>query len=252
MAEELEQFDRLLEKAILLKDFAVKNGYELDPKTIEDLNQLRYRVGQSSPAGNRTADDQTKLDAVVADLTSVTFPTTIDSLSSDSESVEYVRFKSWLWKIGLAALILAIIGFAAVAVSMIPLQISNSLLALSLGALGAVTYSFFNVLRVVPPQAFNPRDEYSNYARLLLGVLLGWVFYFAFARGAFQSLPSYLSGKPESADRQNWTVAFLLLAPFVAGYSTKFVVGVLDRVIAALETTLGIEEKRDVSRKRRS
>ena len=121
-----------------------------------------------------------------------------------------------------------------------PMELSNSILAIGLGLLGAVVYSLFNVLRVVPPQAFNPKDEYYNKARLLLGVLLGWVFYFAFGMGAYGKLPKTNGPKD----------AFILLVPFVAGYSTKFVVGVLERAIAALEVALGIEEKRDVGAKR--
>jgi hypothetical protein len=40
------------------------------------------------------------------------------------------------------------------------------------------------------------------------------------------------------------------MIPFIAGYSTKFVVGVLERIMAALLVALGIEGKREARIKR--
>lgn len=125
-------------------------------------------------------------------------------------------------------------------------QIGNSLLALGLGLLGAVVYSLFNVLRIISPKGFIPTDAYSNYARILLGLLLGWLFYFSFAIGEFSKLDSVFSNtegveKPET---------IMLLIPFLAGYSTKFVISLLERIMVALEVALGVEEKRDRSIRR--
>lgn len=233
----MEEFNKKLEKAVRLKDFAIGNGYDVAPETIERLNRLVYADDKEIKT-----ESWTQLDCVLGELTSVTFPTTADTLSSEPQSKEYVRFQRVLFVLGLVALALAILGFVFSARGE-SVHISNSVLALSLGLLGAVVYSLFNVLRVVPPQAFNPKDEYSNYARLLLGVLLGWVFYFAFAQEAYGNLQALL--KKEGGAASDWKTAFLLLIPFVAGYSTKFVVGVLERAIYALEAALGIEEKRE-------
>ncbi len=280
-------FNELLRKTFLLKEFALKNGYEVDENTIRDLNDLRPYIdtqtiavptekdvtgekeaapeiavpaekdvtGEKEVAPGKvvTAEEWNKLDKVIAALTTVTFPTTIDNLSDKSESDAYVHFKRWLFLLGIVGLIFAILGFVltvASQTSQLQLGLGNSILALSLGLLGAVIYSLFNVLRIVPPQAFNPKDAYSNYARLLLGVLLGWVFYFAFGRKAFESLRLYLTNGTNTSTQTDLTTAFWLLAPFVAGYSTKFVVGILNRVIAALEIALGIEDKRDISARR--
>lgn len=275
-------FEDLLNKAVRLKEFAIKNGYEVDPKTIKTLNELSWAyVTKRAPtqSSNLVADstkpdgttavaapkrtpaespnlavDSTKLDGAIAELTAVTFPTTID-LPPESETEEYTQFKRRLLVIASVALLIAFVGFgwtAASAANSGWLAVGNSILAVSLGLLGAVTYSLFNVLRVVPAQAFNPKDAYFNYARLLLGVLLGWVFYFTFSMDAFRQLHDYL--QPHDNLKNQTPVpkaeAFKLLVPFVAGYSTKFVVGVLERAIAALEVSLGIEEKRDVRAKR--
>lgn len=83
-----------------------------------------------------------------------------------------------------------------------------------------MVYGFFAVLRVLPAQAFNQEDEYANCARLLLGLLMGWIFYFTFARETFQKLAG-LSVTYKDVP--------MLLLPFVAGYSTRFAIGVLER-----------------------
>ena len=241
----------LLEKTVRLKDFAVKNGFDVDPAAIRTLNELSFKYStppgkESQPKASKDlAADSNKLDDAIEKLTALTYPTTID-LPKEKDLREYNTFKGWLWKIAIAALLLAIAGFVlSVKGSPSWQAIGNSTLAMFLGLLGAVTYSLFNVLRVLPPQAFNPTDGYYNFARLLLGMLLGWVFYFAFAMPAFRELPNYFTvgGKPQGG-------AYKLLVPFLAGYSTKFVVGVLERAMVALEVSLGIEEKRDVRAKR--
>jgi hypothetical protein len=245
-----EHFETLLGKAILLKEFAIKNNYEVDPKILKETNDLIHKVttGYSKavpPAANPselvpTADDLLKLDRILANLTSTTFPTTIDSLSRAAESRAYLRFKRRLIYVAVIALLGAIIGFVFSVISPRAQLLSNSILALFLGLLGALVYSFFGVLRVIPAQAFNPEDEYANYARLLLGLLLGWVFYFAFTREAFERLAAHTTAKPTGrAD------VLLLLLPFVAGYSTKFVIGVLERTMVALETALAISDGRN-------
>jgi hypothetical protein len=242
------EFRELLQKTSQLKEFALKNNYELNPKMIAELNELVYKSA-SRDLATPTADARTKLDAILSDLTAVTFPTTIDAITVKPETDAYARFKRWLFRIGIFGLFMAIVGFALSVLSpaWMPNQWSNSLLAMSLGLLGAVVYSFFGVLRVIPSQAFNQDDEYSNYARLLLGVLVGWVFYFAFAQSAFYNLKQYGANAVGSTANAG---VLLLLLPFVAGYSTRFVIGILERAIVALETALGINEKRDVSAKR--
>ncbi|MHC4439911.1 MAG: hypothetical protein ACYS3S_21345, partial [Planctomycetota bacterium] len=54
------------------------------------------------------------------------------------------------------------------------------------------------------------------------------VFYFAFAQNAFKS-----------TDSSNT----LLLLPFLAGVSTRLVVGIINQAIQAVQITLGLEDK---------
>jgi hypothetical protein len=266
--EKLEKLDKI----VRLKDFAIENGYDVSvDDIINPLNDLMY---------NKDLDNKQwkTLDDIVIKLTDVTFPITADTLSTTKVSKEYRRFKKYLIIFGASGLIGAIIGYGN-SDSTTMSAIYNSLLASSLGLLGAVVYSLFNVLKVVPPQAFNPNDEYANYARLVLGILLGWVFFFAFATDAYSHLSTLVhkdinksaaveqKKDDEKKDEEKSTApdnkgkvanpgkhqtpkmdgitAIVLLIPFIAGYSTKFVVGVLDRGIYALEAALGIEEKRE-------
>ena len=233
-------FESLLDKTARLKDFAVKNGYDVDPKTLKDLNELVHKVTGGKITSVPSAADRTNLDCILADLTTVTFPITIESLDKSEESGSYRRFRRSLFYVSACALAGAIVGFilSVKPPSWVQIPLANSILALSLGLLGAVVYSFFAVLRVIPAQAFDPDDEYANYARLVLGLLMGWIFYFTFARAAFEKLAG------PNVDPKDM---LMFLLPFVAGYSTRFVIGVLERSIVALETGLGINDRRDTT-----
>ena len=237
MADEIKD---VLTKVMMLKEFSLTNGYEVEDAILSDLNMINQKFLLE---GKLNLEDSSKLDKAIAGLTRVTFPVTLDTLSTERESKEYKRFKKVLFGTGIVALPLAMVGFFySTQHTSFPIQLANSILAISLGLLGAVIYSLFNVLRVIPPRAFNPNDEYSNYARLLLGVLLGWIFYFMFAQEAFENLQNFLV--TDGKDKEN---SFSLLIPFIAGYSTKFVIAVLEKMITALEIAIGIEDKRDVS-----
>jgi|SRR5215213_2972473 len=79
---------------------------------------------------------------------------------------------------------------------------------------------------------------YSSFIRIILGPVVGWIFYFGFSQNAFAQ-----SGSPNFDTSQRATL-LLLLVPFLAGFSTRLVVGVINQVIRAVELTLGIEDTR--------
>lgn len=174
-----------IEKAILLKEYAISQGYEVEEKILSFINELAS-VNHDDVGSQKRSE----FDRALSELTRLTFPVTIDTLSIGSESKDYRIFKNILFGVGIIGLILAILGFylSLTYIKGIPPQVWNSILAIALGLLGAVVYSLFNVLRVIPPQTFTPSDGYANYARLLLGLLLGWIFYFTFSRVKFLEL----------------------------------------------------------------
>ncbi|HWY22714.1 MAG TPA: hypothetical protein VNX26_15915 [Candidatus Acidoferrum sp.] len=244
--EEPDDFSESLRKTLLLKQFAVRNGYKVPTGILSQISGLELHevpgVNASKEAKKELAGASAKLDAALIALTSITFPITADSLA-EGDPDEYARFKGRLLWIGLLALCSAVVGLilARRVTAGWGKEVGCSVLAISLGTLGAVVYCFFDALGVVPAQTFNRKDKYPLYARLELGVLLGWVFYLGFARQAFANL-----GAPNSSKSE----AFYLMIPFIAGYSTKFVVGALERIMAALLVALGIEGKREARIKR--
>jgi hypothetical protein len=255
LSERPDDFRESLRKTLLLKQFAVRNGYKIPAVVLDHINELESLkiAGDSGDSGppelpldamaKDLAKAKSKLDAALVALTSITFPITVYTLEDSLGPTRYNAFKRRLLYIGLIALLVAMIslvGISIVTETRWISQVSASVLAISLGLLGAVVYSFFSVLRVVPAQTFDQTDEYALYARLELGVLLGWVFYFGFARAAYEAL----------ASNRDKSQALYLMIPFIAGYSTKFVVGVLERIMAALMVALGIEDKKEARIKR--
>jgi hypothetical protein len=247
VADDLKEARR---KTLLLRQFAVRNSFKVPKATLEAISQLEFEkipeVGEnaSEEAKKELASVRTRLDTALMALTAITLPITADSLA-EGDPEDYAKFKSWLVRIGFAALLCAVIGLALATkfkqTDWIR-DIGASLLAISLGSLGAVVYSFFDALGEIKAQTFSSKkDQYALYARLEIGVLLGWVFYLGFARAAFCGLVAGTNDRSQ---------ALYVMIPFLAGYSTRFVVGVLERIMAALLVALGIEGKQEARMKR--
>ena len=105
-------------------------------------------------------------------------------------------------------------------------------LGAALGVLGSSVHLLVNLNDQRTQRALVKADIYGGYTRLLLGPLVGWVFYFTFAQEAFK--------KPVSELDQPGRL--LLFLPFLAGFSTKFVVGIINKALQAVEFTLGISD----------
>jgi hypothetical protein len=73
--------------------------------------------------------------------------------------------------------------------------------------------------------ALSTMDVESGLVRIGLGPLVGWVFYFGFSQRAI-------------ADGQQNPVLHLI--PFIAGFSTDFLVGLLNKIIQTAKSTLSI------------
>lgn len=184
--------------------------------------------------------DLNELDACIIDLTKIAGPVTIADMPSVPKPIPVPpkRFQYVLWGLAVIGLAGAIFGFVLAAINaQYPWFVvgGHSLLAASLGLLGGVAYSFFNMLDIVPSAGFNLTDWSRNVARLLLGVLFGWVFYFSFAESAFANLT-----KPQSGAV---AVSIIILLPFLAGYSTVLVVAILEKALQAVIFALGLDER---------
>ncbi|MGD1046546.1 MAG: hypothetical protein ABR936_14660 [Bacteroidota bacterium] len=229
------KLDSNLQRVLLLKDYAVANNFDVPDSVISDLAVAQTRL----QGVDLRPTEQTKLtidvlsnlsvliDRSVRDLTKLTYPTTIDTLlvSEGTTEIGAGWFKTILVVVSLFGIVAAVESFYQIQ----PLKLWPSILAASTGLLGAIVYILFNVIGVISEKAFNLEDKYSNIVRLILGPIIGWVFYFSFAQNSFNG---------ENSQQQ-----MLLLLPFLAGFSTRFVVGLINQALRAVELTLGIEDK---------
>lgn len=199
-----------LKSAQKLKDYAISENLDVPDEIIEKLNKSLME-----------SIDESALDTAIRDLTSITYPTTIKTLEA-TEELEPNRFLWSLVILSLLLLCLAIVGY--VKPTEHP-ELWQSLLNVSFGMLGALVYVFFNLIGVMKAHAFEPDAKFENVVRIVLGGILGWLFFFTF--------------KEQISDPKKF---LFVLLPFLAGFSTRLVFGVLNQAIRAIEITLGMED----------
>ena len=201
-----------LKSAQKLKDYAISENLDVPDEIIEKLNKS---LKESKSI------DESELDTAIRDLTSITYPTTIKTLQA-TEELKPNRFLWSLVILSLLLLCLAIVGYVKPTVHP---ELWQSLLNVSLGMLGALVYVFFNIIGVMKAHAFEPDAKFENVVRIVLGGILGWLFFFTF--------------KEQTSDPKKF---LFVLLPFLAGVSTRLVFGVLNQAIRAIEITLGMED----------
>jgi hypothetical protein len=230
-------WDRKLKGALLLRDYAITNNLFVP----DDILRALQDAEKIPIVQNDDPDARFNLDKAIRDLTSITFPTTIDTLgfqNSEEGSVTIRKFRHSLTWIALLALLIAMPAFAIVKLdpkdqslgcyAPCLINLGLGLLGVSLGLLGAIVYVIFNLIGEWTGKVMSSDDPAEAYLRLLLGPLVGWVFFFAFAQEAF---------------KKEGSSSALLLLPFLAGFSTKLVVGIINQTIQAVQITLGLEDK---------
>jgi hypothetical protein len=117
-----------------------------------------------------------------------------------------------------------------------------TLWALALGGLGAVASIFLHVLKLMPQETLRASDEFEVLGRLVLGCLFGTILAMTIAATEIAQFFAALGGDKEPKGGS------ILLVPFLAGYSIPLVLRMLEKVIRAVELTIGTEESRDVVR----
>lgn len=242
-----QRLQDFLAKAVALKNYAITNAIDVPDAVVEDLNTVEDLNMQRDIVSGAA-----KLDIAVAKLTAATYPVTIDNISPtmDGETVNYRRFKKVL--LGAAVIVLTIVVVLFTISTMVaaaeqdswlnsvPGPFFHSLLSIGLGLLGSVVFGLFYVLKVVPQQVFDVSDEFSNYARFLVGGLLGWFVYFALVQEEFAK--AFGPGNPNMKELAPW-----LMLPFLVGYSSSLAVGILNKMLKAVEITLGLEDRRELT-----
>jgi hypothetical protein len=208
-----DEYHTKLGNVMCLADLALKNGYYVPHDTILRINELASAKNQKK---EEKIKNMASLDLVLADLTSLMFPTTAQILLSQTKQKQSDRAPRTLKYSGLTVIVLAIVSAVFINTGILA-YVFSSILALSLGFLGAVLYciTFVSIKTGVPSQIFDSFDTYSNFSYLVLGALLGWLVYFAYFINVFINMSA------------NWQTLLGLSSTFFAGLIIKFVVGIL-------------------------
>jgi len=234
-----------LSDALRLKDFAVRRGLPVSDKTLNDLSNIQVAVDRSDRShqqGAKSGKLIADLDVIIRDLTAVTWPTTAQSLAFSSGDINVGffqrHFRTILFLLLGLSVSLSAVGLifddriGQIACNGAGAHLSGTLwthlVAASLGLLGSTTYVFFTLTNILSESAFDENDAFSSYARLVLGPAFGWLFFFIVA-------PLIASPK---------VIPLIIAVPFVAGFSTRLVIGIINQLIQAIELTLGLDDKR--------
>ena len=221
--------------AVALKDYATAKGLNIPDAILKIINEAHLIADEQRQPPDSVA---VRLDEAIRDLSRITYPTTAETLLFTAQRgrtlSRRLASRYMLPLIALISIVIAIWSFGQIQQS----RYSASILAASLGLLGALVYQLFNLIGVIEERAINAEDAYANFIRIILGPIVGWIFYFAFAQSAY----AQTSAPASETSRGN---LLLLIVPFLAGFSTKLVVGVINQVISAVELTLGVEDKRN-------
>lgn len=216
-------FYKKLSLLIALKDYALSRNLFLEDEILEEIGKI---------SGDTYKNEQTrnaKLDICIREVTRVTYPTTIKTLNIDG-SRRFGKgslFLTALFFLG-AGVLWAAMHFHAISLGNVNAEIEfyQSVFAACLGVLGAIIYIFFNLIGVLSEEAFDEKEHFSNFVRIVIGAIVGWLTFFAI-------------DMPNEINQQN---EYLLLLPFLVGFSTRLVVGIINQAITAISLTLGLED----------
>ncbi len=214
-------------RALLNYALGAKNLHVTD-KIIKDINSAAAALPTS------LGEHADRIDQAIRDLTKITYPTTMETLKHADVPRRVLKTL-----VGVAAVVLigAVVAYHGRPTGEQGFEFgwASSLLGVCLGFLGAIVYVFFNLLGVMRAKAFDPSAYAENATRVFLGGILGWLFYFTY--------PAALNLPPPDNP-------LIVLLPFLAGFSTRLVFGVLNQAIKAVELTLGIEDTDSQLRRR--
>lgn len=228
----------------LLQDHAIRSGIDIPDDIIRDISSVKVD-GQYNVM---------EMLLLMKRLTQVTKPMTILNAPIATRAEEYDARKR-LWWCGMALFMVMIIGSAlgvvvgnmSSSVNSCNLITCRSVFSLSvllygasLGAMGAMSYQLFSVGRLIVDDKLSATDKYGSFSRLLLGGIFGWLFTLVFSRTA---LTAAFMFDVDDESYAGATQYLLLLLPFLAGYSSTLVTGLLNRLVEAVAIALRLESK---------
>ena len=120
--------------------------------------------------------------------------------------------------------------------------------ALALGGLGAVSSLLLHILKLTPQQPQQRPEELEAAARIFLGCLFSLVLSLGLLAPEMHAFADYViapevpgdSGPLATGAKAASAAKVQLLFPFLCGYSIPLVLGLLDKLIQAVETTFAL------------
>ncbi|NVO12033.1 MAG: hypothetical protein HXX16_18895 [Bacteroidales bacterium] len=245
------EIDRKLVKASILRDYAIEKGFDIPDNLLDALNDVKLQI-----TNNQIIEVGGELDKIIRDFSQLVSPATFESIYSlryfnkngDSKNPEIddvERFdKEWFYKLiiflSIMSIILGVSSFYFIKIN-IGADFFKSLLAICLGLLGSLIFTIFNVIGEIKERTFNTEEKAFVYFRIIVGPLLGWLFFISFAYNAYSFDSSTIDTKS----------SLLVFLPFLAGFSTRFVIGVINKLISVFELTLGLQDMDTQRRKKK-
>jgi hypothetical protein len=134
--------------------------------------------------------------------------------------------------------VLAFVVVILISEKTLGLQITvlETVYAISMGLLGSSLFLLYNLIGAIKEQRFRSEEVGKSLARLLIGPVAGWLSYFMYvtARSEQLSPQEAESVKKIASTTQIWL-------PFLAGFSSDLLVGLINQGVRAIKFTLGID-----------
>lgn len=229
--------EKKLANLVLLKDYAVQSGIKLPEDVLYRLSGMHSWLEQAregSTTFTETSPSAAELDFLIASITEFTFPVTINNVHRHvRRSILGVAVSPFLlFGLVLSAASATFIGLLSFQAAV--QYIVAPLLAMTLGMLGAVLFLMtpngrfdFTILATV-------QNADATVWRVLLGGILGFVLYLTNVE-----MFSDLTLAPDDSGGTGFDLRFLI--PLIGGYSTTIVVGLLSKVVTAVEVVFDLD-----------
>lgn len=139
-------------------------------------------------------------------------------------------FISRMRYISIVLLILSALSFSLLNLDILFdfMDIFGTLFMISLGALAACSHVLFNITGVLHDETFDIGKVEKSYLRIVLGATMGWVVYAMLINSTYIKDPNFL--------------AICMGATYLAGFSSKLVVSVINLAISGVERAFQLEK----------
>lgn len=202
-----------------------------------------------------TAEARALLDEYIQSLVKLGEGLSLDDFRA--QAIEEARFRTVRIRRGIVGMsaTFMLLTFAVLVAQMHPLSrtpegvvLSVAAWCLAVGGIGAVANLFLHIMKLAPQPSVVISDVFEFYGRIVLGCLFSTILSLTLIKDIEQFFYA-LHGGFASADAKTGPLA---LAPFLFGYSIPLVLRILEKIVQAIEITIGAEDRRVPVTKARS